>query len=385
MSNDYWGRPTDPDNNPEPADGSDQADNASELGDQPPAGSDQPTYGAPVYGQQPASTQPPSVGTPLYGQSSYGQPGYSQPGGYPPTANSVNAYGQNLFGPPQPAPLAEAPAVSPQPAYGQPVPPAPPSFGQGYGQPAQPAYGQPVPPPPPSFGQGYGQPAQPTYGQPAAPGYGQGYGQPAPQPYGQRLPGQDDASPLGPATGYAPAPEPQDQYSFEYGYGQQNTSGALYGPVSPVSPVGAPYASWSQRAIGGLIDYVAPSFVLGVVGSVLGTITGNTDLSSVVQSLAGLAWLLYNTVYLGGTTGQSWGRKIAKVRLLSEATGKPIGPGMAFIRQIAHIIDTMICYVGWLFPLWDAKRQTLADKITSTIVVDESGSVPGQVGQPYTY
>lgn len=103
-----------------------------------------------------------------------------------------------------------------------------------------------------------------------------------------------------------------------------------------------------------------------------------------IGSLLGLAWLGYNTVYLGGTTGQSWGRKVANIRLLSEATGQPIGIGMALLRHLAHIIDSIICYVGWLFPLWDAKRQTIADKIISTVVVDESGQqqLPQQ---PYGY
>ena len=49
-------------------------------------------------------------------------------------------------------------------------------------------------------------------------------------------------------------------------------------------------------------------------------------------------WFVYNMVYLGRTTGQSWGRKVAGVRLVSEATGRPIGMGMAFVRQLAHII-----------------------------------------------
>jgi hypothetical protein len=26
----------------------------------------------------------------------------------------------------------------------------------------------------------------------------------------------------------------------------------------------------------------------------------------------------------------------------------------------------LICYIGWLFPLWDAKRQTIGDKIMTT-------------------
>ena len=50
-------------------------------------------------------------------------------------------------------------------------------------------------------------------------------------------------------------------------------------------------------------------------------------------------------------------------------SGPPIGPGMSVVRWIAHFVDSLICYIGWLFPLWDAKRQTFADKILNTIVI----------------
>jgi len=52
---------------------------------------------------------------------------------------------------------------------------------------------------------------------------------------------------------------------------------------------------------------------------------------------------------------------------VSEKTGQPIGFGVSVVRQIAHAVDAIICYIGFLFPLWDAKRQTLADKIMSTV------------------
>ena len=47
--------------------------------------------------------------------------------------------------------------------------------------------------------------------------------------------------------------------------------------------------------------------------------------------------------------------------------GEPIGFWMSVIRQICQIADTVICYVGWLWPLWDGKPQTIADKIASTV------------------
>jgi RDD family len=58
---------------------------------------------------------------------------------------------------------------------------------------------------------------------------------------------------------------------------------------------------------------------------------------------------------------------VMKFKVIGEKTGQPIGFGLSIVRQIAHVVDSLICYIGWLFPLWDAKRQTLADKIMSTI------------------
>jgi uncharacterized RDD family membrane protein YckC len=84
--------------------------------------------------------------------------------------------------------------------------------------------------------------------------------------------------------------------------------------------------------------------------------------------LASLGYTVWNRWIMGGQ-GQSIGKKVVGMRLLSEETGQPIGTLNAFLRDICHFVDGIICYVGYLFPLWDAKRQTLADKIMRTVVV----------------
>jgi uncharacterized RDD family membrane protein YckC len=84
--------------------------------------------------------------------------------------------------------------------------------------------------------------------------------------------------------------------------------------------------------------------------------------------LASLAWYLY-AGYLNGTTGQSFGHQVAGVKVVSEQTGQVIGAGNGVVRTICHIVDVVICYIGFLFPLWDAKKQTLADKIMKTAVI----------------
>jgi uncharacterized RDD family membrane protein YckC len=80
---------------------------------------------------------------------------------------------------------------------------------------------------------------------------------------------------------------------------------------------------------------------------------------------------VYNRWILGGRTGQSWGKQVFNLRLLRMSDGQPIGAGMAFVRDLAHIIDALPCYIGFLFPLWDNRRQTLADKVMSTVVIAE--------------
>ncbi len=98
--------------------------------------------------------------------------------------------------------------------------------------------------------------------------------------------------------------------------------------------------------------------------------SGASTIGQLSVGLAGvlaLAYGIWNWGYRQGTTGSSIGKSIMKFKVVSEKTGQPIGFGMSIVRQLAHIIDGAICYIGYLFPLWDAKRQTIADKIMTTI------------------
>lgn len=287
-----------------------------------------PSYGEAGYGR----SQPGDVGYPepgAYGQAqqsgAYGQP---QSGGY--GQSQLGALGQPQsggYGPPQPG----AARSSQSGGYGQPKSGA---YGQSqsgtYGQSQQAAYGQP------QQGHGYGQP--PGYGQP---------GQPV-QPYGASPPGYG-VSPAGYQAGYA-------------------------------SP--ADYASWLTRVAAYLVDSI-PQMVLIVIAIViLGKASPATLLLGLVFYLAALGVAIYNRWIKAGQTGQSWGKQLVGVRLIDEETREPIGPLMAFVRDLAHIIDGLICYIGFLFPLWDEKRQTIADKIMHTIVVPaEAPYYPRGAGQ----
>ena len=86
-----------------------------------------------------------------------------------------------------------------------------------------------------------------------------------------------------------------------------------------------------------------------------------------------LAYVIWNLGYRQGTTGSSIGKGIMKFKIVSEKTGQPIGFGMSVVRELIYLVFAGLCGIIWLiavlFPLWDVKRQTLVDKIISTIAL----------------
>jgi len=206
-------------------------------------------------------------------------------------------------------------------------------------RPSQPAPGSPPPPPPPP----------PPYDAPAAPA--------APQ-WGSHPPAAPDqpAPPFG-SPGYGAPPAAVPYGATPYGENRQQN-----------------LAHWGQRVGAALIDAVVPTvglFVIVGVAFVVGGDEGNAVSAAlaVLGYVAYLAFTIWNVVFRQGRTGQSLGKSALKLYLVRESDGQYVGPGMSFVRQLAHIVDGLPCYVGYLWPLWDEKKQTFADKICSTVVL----------------
>lgn len=143
--------------------------------------------------------------------------------------------------------------------------------------------------------------------------------------------------------------------------------GGGYPPPSGGIPYGGgaarDYAEPVPRILAGLVDYVA----LGLLGGIIQA-TISTTLGALV-SLAALAFGLYNA-YLNGETGQSIGKKMQNIKVVSAETGSTIGGGMGIVRYLCHIIDGCVCYLGYIYGLFiDKDKQTIADKIVKTVVL----------------
>ncbi|MEV6563969.1 RDD family protein [Streptomyces kronopolitis] len=229
------------------------------------------------------------------------------------------------------------------------------------------------------------------------------YGQQPPQaPYGQQPP----VPPQGqPGYGYPQQPPQQQPYGYPqqpvppqqgYGYPQQaNPYGQPGMPGMPGMGMPTGYASWGARLcallIDGLIVGLVPGILYGVAAGVAASSVSKiqtcayddyqcrADAASagppaMVFVLIGLAILvaMAGGIFMlvkEGNTGQTVGKKAMSIRLVREDTGQPLGFGMAFVRRLAHFLDSIACYIGWLWPLWDDKAQTFADKAVGSVVV----------------
>jgi uncharacterized RDD family membrane protein YckC len=126
------------------------------------------------------------------------------------------------------------------------------------------------------------------------------------------------------------------------------------------------FSSWIARVAAYLVDsLVAAPFFLAA-----GLLEGDIHVA-LYYLLAGLGFAVwgYTRWWRAGRTGQSWGRSLLGIRLVGEASDRPIGVGKAVLRDLAHVLDGLILNIGYLLPLWTAKRQTIADRVMGTVVV----------------
>ncbi|BBX44446.1 RDD family protein [Mycobacterium cookii] len=191
-----------------------------------------------------------------------------------------------------------------------------------------------------------------------------------------QLPPQQPDGPYPPPGGGYPPPPPVP-------------GGPAYLDQPAWTQAAQPYTSWIARVGATIVDGI-PGMVIGGIGVGIAVATGTnacvadtegyggsctSSFSGVgiattfLASLLVLVYSIWNWGYRQGTTGSTIGKSAFKFKVISEATGQPIGFVMSIVRQFAHLVDGAICYIGYLFPLWDAKRQTLADKIMSTVCV----------------
>ncbi len=211
-------------------------------------------------------------------------------------------------------------------------------------------------------------PTGPTYGYPTVPS------PPPPPP---------------PVGGLPPVPPPP--VASPYGF-------SPYGPPSATAHL--PRAGFGARLGAFLIDgfvmtllmfaALIPLIAIGVTtfesepGVCTDSVTGDRSACDVPTAGTIVSWLLFGLVFILisfvvlyavkarplSRTGQTIGKRALNIRVLREDTGQLLTGGQAVGREaFAYFVSGQVFYLGYLWMLWDDKKQTWQDKVVSSVVV----------------
>ncbi len=150
-------------------------------------------------------------------------------------------------------------------------------------------------------------------------------------------------------------------------------------PTYPFQPQVQPIqnlATLGDRAVAVIIDHVilfvislvflVPLLLLGALGGLfgLGLFFGPPFLVGL------LLWLMYFT-YFEGTTGQTPGKSMLRIKTMDEVSQRPLDIGMALVRNVLRIVDWLPFFyiIGVVLVEVDAKKKRLGDMVANSIVI----------------
>ncbi len=145
------------------------------------------------------------------------------------------------------------------------------------------------------------------------------------------------------------------------------TGPAYSAQYTPPSGPSGPRANFGWRLLAWFVDTI----ITGVGFAVL-----FFGLAAIDEALGVLGYILgivavvaYFTYFEGGESGQTPGKRVCNIRVIDFNTGGPLGFGRGLIRWVARIPSQFVCYLGYLWMLWDREKQTWHDKAAGSVVV----------------
>lgn len=116
------------------------------------------------------------------------------------------------------------------------------------------------------------------------------------------------------------------------------------------------YAGFWRRFAAAFID----GLIIGVIPGLV--IKGNA--TNVLSFALGLAY----TVWMLGTYQATIGMMVMKIKLTKE-NGEKVLYQDAVLRYFASILSGIVIFLGYLWMIWDPKKQTWHDHLAKTVVV----------------
>lgn len=109
-------------------------------------------------------------------------------------------------------------------------------------------------------------------------------------------------------------------------------------------------------------------FAVAVPGGCETPVAWATGLAGVAMLLILVASFYFVIARPMGRTGQSFGPRIAGIKVVDATTFQPIGVGRAIARELASVLS-MFLYLGFLWMFVDPGQQTLHDKLVRSVVL----------------
>jgi uncharacterized RDD family membrane protein YckC len=148
------------------------------------------------------------------------------------------------------------------------------------------------------------------------------------------------------------------------------------------------YAGFWIRVVARIVDALVlgiPFSILFAIFAVAGGLFASTSNSN-SQSSNGAAAALFGGafvllyllalavtfgywIYFWGSSGETIGMRLLRLRVIDANTGAPIGYGRATIRLLMTFVNTWACYIGWIWVAFDPRKQGWHDKVASSVVV----------------
>jgi uncharacterized RDD family membrane protein YckC len=94
---------------------------------------------------------------------------------------------------------------------------------------------------------------------------------------------------------------------------------------------------------------------------------GTLAFAGILALVAFVAAIIYYGVLEG--RGATLGKAAVNIKVVDMRSGAPIGTGRGVGRYFARILSGLVCYLGYLWMLWDPDKQTWHDKMTSAVVI----------------
>ncbi len=159
-----------------------------------------------------------------------------------------------------------------------------------------------------------------------------------------------------------------------------------YAPIQAAG--GTTYAGFWIRVVARLVDVLILGIPFGILFGVFaaaGSLFASTSNAS-NQSGQGAAAALFGGVfvlfylfalavtfgywiYFWGSSGETIGMRLLRLRVIDANTGAPIGYARATIRLLMTFVNTWACYIGWIWVAFDPRKQGWHDKVANSVVV----------------